>query len=38
MKSNEFRTIVEMKKKLLNELSDLSERVDIIVNNHIELQ
>jgi len=38
MKSNEFRTIVEMKKKLLNELSDLSERVDIIVDNHIELQ
>ena len=38
MKSNEFRTIMDMKKKLLNEISDLSERVDILVDNHIQLQ
>ncbi len=38
MKSNEFRTIMDMKKKLLNEISDLSERVDIVVDNHIQLQ
>ena len=38
MKSNEFRTIVDMKKKLLNEISELSERVDIVVDNHIQLQ
>ena len=38
MKSNEFRTIVDMKKKLLNEISELSERVDTVVDNHIQLQ
>ena len=29
---------MDMKKKLLNEISDLSERVDIVVDNHIQLQ
>ena len=27
-----------MKKKLLNEISELSDRVDIMVDNHIQLQ
>ncbi len=38
MKSNEFKTIMDMKKKLLNEIRDLSDRVDVMVDNHIQLQ
>ena len=38
MKSNEFKTIMDMKKKLLNKIRDLSDRVDVMVDNHIQLQ
>jgi len=38
VKSNEFKTIMDMKKKLLNEIRDLSDRVDVMVDNHIQLQ